>query len=170
MESWGRLWVISFISQTKMSNTYTHPKRFIVALVFAGLFSVIGWAIPEIYYQYIDDTEYYVVKQPVPVNKDRYQPCEDISFIIDRVARKDITGSVKFELARIIDSDSVEKRELAIDNPATLTAGEQIVVITHQLPCDIELGDYYVIGLVEYDVRGHSRTYFWTSESFQVLN
>lgn len=144
--------------------------RVFSALLFAVIFGLLGWAIPETYFRYFDKTQYYVVEQPVSVDKTIYQPCEDTVVTLVRTALVDTIGEFEVDL-RLIDVDGVQfnVNQAHISRVASIAGGKTVVRASYPLPCDIPEGVYFWQATIRYHVNDIEKQYVYVTQTFQVL-
>src|SRR3990172_10155025 len=145
------------------------PMRFLYALVFAFMFSVIGWAIPNIYYQYVDGTVYYTVEQPISVDKTVYKPCKETILITKRNALIDTIAVFSTDLTLVGEDGSEFKvPDGHLNTEASVRKGEVVVKVAYKLPCELADGRYFWQSTMNYSVRGVQKIYTYITEVFEV--
>lgn len=146
------------------------PMRTFSALLFAIIFGLLGWAIPETYFRYFDKTEYYTVEQPVSVDQTIYQPCDDTVITLVRTALVDTIGEFEVDL-RLIDVDGVQfnVNQAHITRVASIAGGKSVVRASYPLPCNLPDGVYFWQATIRYHVNGIEKQYVYVTQTFQVL-
>lgn len=146
------------------------PKRVVLALVFAFHFMLIGWLVPELYFKYFDNTNYYTVVQPVPVDKKWYKPCDDVQVTATRTSLVNVNLDVNIELILRKDGDTIFKVPNGkVHRTATVQQGKGVtILVTYPLPCDLPPGLYYWQIIATYKVHGYDRTYLAVTDTFNV--
>ena len=157
-----------------MIMVYTQNNKFRIAINFVIGFMAFAFAFPFLfnqsrvfYYTHIDKTEYYTIEQPVPVSKDVYESCEKLEMHITRTSQRDFTFLAQYRLIRIENNN-----KQLLDTPfrGVATKGTSEVNPSVDLPCDIELGTYYIEGIFDlYIFDNVTKTYIWRTEIFEVM-
>lgn len=143
--------------------------RFLYAVLFAFLFSFMGWAIPEVYFRYLDKTEYLVVQQPVSVDRKLYAPCERTRLTTKLEAKVDVNVKSLTQLILTNEKgDKIRASEVIEAEAPILADDEHIVSGWLNLPCDLEEGLYYWQGNATFEVNGNEKTISFISETFTV--
>lgn len=145
------------------------PSRVLMALLFAGIFSVIAEFIPNVYFRYFDKMAYYSIEQPISVDKKFYNPCEVTRATIKRVSLINTTASSVIDLV-LVKADKSEEKIINLNRDMAIIKGERVLTVHWPLPCDIPEGKYYWQAVMKYNVNGIERTYSYISETFNVVN
>lgn len=145
------------------------PNRILYAVIFAALFSIVGWAIPEVWYKYIDETEYLVISQPISVDKKLYEPCEETTLTTKLTAKVDLNVSSLTQLVLTNENGDSVRVGRVISAEAPIKAREEHIISgSLPLPCDLKEGAYFWQGNATYSVRGFDRTLSFITETFTV--
>lgn len=154
------------------SFAYRLQQQFIYMLTIGALFSVIGWAVPNLYYHYLDKTEYYSLTQPVSVNQQTYKPCEEVILSAKRIALTDLVVDVSNSLIKIDkDNDDTMIRVYEAPERPNIVVEEttgQPVALVLTLPCNIVDGTYFWQGAVQYELYDSQKTYIYTTDLFKI--
>lgn len=147
-----------------------HPNRIMYALIFALLFSGIGYYAPAFYLENIDKTEYYTMQQPLKMDKITYKPCDTTVLTTTRKSLVDtnITFTRDLKLIRIIDEAHVTIPQARFISDQIVSKGIKVISVALPLPCDLEDGTYYWEGNGIYKVRNIEKNYIYISDSFEV--
>lgn len=145
-----------------------HPTRLLYMGLFALIFMFIGVGVPDIYFKYIDKTEYIKVVQPVHVEQEIYKRGEDISVTIIRTSLINTQGHIVIQLHLVRDNNTESKYILANSEIAIVKSDNEIFYQTYTLPIDIPVGNYHLEAVVNYPYRNLIKTYAWKSESFSI--
>lgn len=143
-------------------------KRIISSIVFALCFSVVGNTLPDIYYEHIDQTEYYTIKQPAMTQKQYYNPCEVVVVEIIRSATINATAESQVELILLDEKGVQTKKKISEGEFNIERSTDQAIQIPFELPCSTTEGKYYIQALVKYEIRNVPKIYVWRSEEFVV--
>jgi len=145
-------------------------KRMVWALIFSVLFMSLGRLIPDVYFQYFDNTPYYTIVQPIPVDKKYYKPCENVQITATRTSQVNTTIDAFIELVLRKDNTAILKVPGSqIHRSSIITRSErQTVLISYPLPCNISEGVYYWQILVKYKVHGYGKEYAAVTDTFNV--
>lgn len=145
------------------------PKRLILAAVFAFHFIVIGWLVPDFYFKYFDNTSYYSIVQPIPVDKKYYKPCENVLLTATRTSLINTTLTANIELILRKDNETIfHVPDAKFQRNATIKEGKITVLVKYPLPCKLPEGLYYWQVIATYRVHGYERQYIAISDTFNV--
>lgn len=147
-------------------------KQFVYMLTIGAMFSIIGWAVPQVYFQYLDTTNYYSLSQPVAVDKTYYAPCEEVILSTKRVSLTDLVVDASNSLIKVNGEDplSIVRVYEAPERPNLVveqSTGKPVAFIL-TIPCDVSDGTYFWQGAVRYTVNDVDKTYIYTTDLFQV--
>lgn len=139
------------------------------SLVIFAVLAGLGRLLPDVYYRYLDTREYYVVEQPVPVDKEVYKACDDTLLVAKRKAMVDLIAVFSTDLT-LINQDGIEYKVPSghIDTEASVRRGEIVVGVIYKLPCDIPEGRYFWQSTMAYEMRDVPKVYTYISEIFEV--
>lgn len=141
-------------------------------LIFTAIFSLLGYILPELYYKYIDKTEYYRTEIPVQLNKKVFSPCDKQIATVKRTAAFDMEVSSTRVLIRVNGANSITRlHETTVvrDNiPVDRTLQPKVVTGTFELPCNLPDGTYYWDLSVRYQYRGNVKYNKNITETFTV--
>lgn len=146
-------------------------KRVFFAIIFASVFIALGGALPDLYFRYLDNTEYYTVSQPIPVNQKWFKPCDDTILTATRTSLVDTQANFAVDL---VLKDVKGNRVLKIPNAhfttdASVQKGEDVTIsVVYKLPCDLADGLYFWQATMKYHVRGYEKFYTYISDTFNV--
>lgn len=135
-------------------------------LLFAAAFMVLGYFIPQFYYQYLDKTQYFVIDNPMIVGGTDFYACDTVTVEVHRKTMYAMQAVSVSEL--VLFSGNVEvaryKKDLSINADSSVTS------TTWDLPCNIKPGTYFFRGVVSYKFRGIDKnTEFYTTQ-FDVIS
>jgi len=153
---------------------YIHRLRanIFYAIIFAILFIVGGYYIPQFYYQHIDSRKYVKIYHPITqvenrmyVNPDNYKPCENAKVFFVRDSEIDTTGIVEIGVFKI---DEFEKD--VYHNKWTVSVDKSRRNLSYNIPikCNMEDGNYFIRGSLEYTYKGVEKTISFTTDNFKV--
>lgn len=137
-------------------------------VLFATMFSVIGYLVPHIYYEFIDQTVYYSFNNPLAVNKQSYKQCEAITMTIDRISKVEGSAITVRNLFLIKDGQEIRVDSQKVD--IILKKGDGIVYSTWFLPCFIDNGTYYYRGEISFVLNEIEKTADFYTEKFNIEN
>ncbi len=144
-------------------------QQIISIVVFATLFTVLGYFVPRFYFQYLDHTEYYHIDSPIEMPNSPYKSCNpSVPITLHRTALVDLYGKSVINLFLIREGNknkvSEGTREMVISK------GESDITTYWPIPCGIISGNYYYDGVVNYQLNGVDRQAFFSTETFVVTN
>lgn len=153
-----------------MKQHILHILKTIPHVILFGLVAAIaGYFIPHTYYQFFDNTQYYIVHNPVMIEEDVTEACGKVDAYINRTSLIDAQGDSVINLSLIReDKDGVSDRVTSLTRRISITKGSGVVITHWNIPCDVAPGDYYFDGVVQYDVRGITKYTPFVSEIFEV--
>lgn len=146
------------------------PTRIVSAVLFALIFSVVGTAIPDIYFRYLDRTQYLQISLPIDVDKEQYTQCDSTLLTTHLNALVDVNVTALTELVLVRDTDQAGIRTGYVLETKTPVRALQDHVVGGLaiLPCDVPPGRYFWQGNATYFVRGVEKNTPFFSESFLV--
>lgn len=153
-----------------------HPNRFLYALIFAGLFSMVGYFVPKIYLQYFDTKNYITFTQPVTFNRKIVHKCDTV---IATTRVKSLVSSkteLQTKIVRIYKDGSLKGVfQYPKSDSFTVTTGEEgkLYTIPIRLPCDkvnFEPGVYIFEAVLFYRVGGVEKTYDIVSDQLTIVS
>lgn len=148
-------------------------EQLVLMMLFAIMFSTVGYFIPKIYFRYFDKTIYYEVQLPIKVKNKIYHPCEFVDVYVIRRSLITVSTRAMIELRLYSEDDKGTKilvdkqfRELAILKSEN---NQFNTVISHWLlPCGISAGRYVFEGVVPHRVNGEDKVTILKTEDFIV--
>lgn len=146
--------------------------RVIAGFVGMILFLLIFQVIPGVYYSYFDSTIYFEVHSTTFTKSEPiYEACEVQQVVFERTSLVDVPVSGIRELAQLVEvnSDEVEFEVYREELVAALDEGRKKIGSEIKIPCTISEGVYVWKFNNEFNVRGISKTYSWTSPKFAVV-
>ena len=153
-------------------NYFDHhfPKRVTAAIIGCFIFILVPIMMTNFYFHYVDDTAYYSVVQPIPVDRKYYKPCDKVNLTLTRTALLNLSLDVNIELVLRKDDQTIAKiTDAQIHrNPSVKKGEKQTVLLSYNLPCNIEDGLYYWQFLATYKIHGYERIYLAISDTFNV--
>lgn len=149
-------------------------KNVLVVMLFITSFNVVGYLLPQIYYQYFDRTEYLKFQDSVEVTLDKYKVCDDVELTFRREAAEDleyqsITQLVLYQIYQEEAEPNTFKKLFFEPQYGIIKKGATNIKIAVPLPCAVEPGEYYFEGAYNYQVKNIKRNTYWTSERFDVI-
>lgn len=132
---------------------------------FAFMFAGVGYFVPEIYFRYVDKTEYYFIQNPIVVENTIVRPCEKITVEINRKSLIATNAVSVRELVLI--KDNVEVARFTTD--IAINLNDSKVHAQWLIPCDVEPGTYMFRGVVSYPFRGQNKTTEFYTTNFEVV-
>lgn len=149
-------------------------QRFLYSLLFAALFSIIGWGVPRFYDRFLDHTVYYDLKAPILLDRKAYKACDMQLATSTRNAKINLEIRFVRGLYRLTKDETGNELgpgalKYSIERMAVVEASkDKTVVAIYQLPCDTTPGIYYWKVAALYKVNGIERTDIFVSENFNV--
>lgn len=134
--------------------------------IFAAAFAILGYFVPQAYYQYFDKTQYFTVETPMQVIGNDFTACDIVPVEVHRKTMFAMQAVSVSEL--VLYNGNVEvaryKKDLSInlDNTAMLT--------TWELPCSLKPGIYFFRGVVKYQFRGIDKQAEFYTTQFNVIS
>lgn len=148
--------------------------RLLILFSFGFLvFITLAHTAPNIYYSYLDNTEYYRIQQPVTVEEDKIKPGSKVTFIFERMAIENLKTENNSNL--LVDNSGVLTR-IAIGQAATFAIvknpSSNFVTLKSKatIPPDAPTGIAHFEGVATYEIHGVRRSYVWISETFEITN
>lgn len=136
---------------------------------FALAFVVIGKLLPDIYYHYLDQTQYYSIDIPVRVDKTVYHPCDTLIMDVSRNSLVDTDATSYLELVLVRDSGAnIEVSKFT--RQIVLSKGQQEIGVPLPIDCNLTPGTYFYQGIVGFTVNGVDKHTPFNTDSFQVIN
>lgn len=151
----------------KLFNLFYDTDRYLWAIVFGLAFVIMGYFAPRIYYEYIDSTNYITVKQPVGTNKKIYQPCEEITFVLERNSMIDSTVVGQYELI-LVKADSNYDIVREYNDTFIVNKDARTITQRYKIPCQLEPGTYFIRGLYIYNFHDVQHQYPIVTDLFTV--
>lgn len=145
-------------------------KRVLYAISGAAVFAFLGFTLPYIYFRYFDNTQYYTVVQPIPVDRKYYKPCDNTILTTTRTSAVDTQATFGVDLVlKDKDSNTILKVPNAhFNTEASVKAGTVTLSVVYKLPCALPDGLYYWQATMKYSVRGFEHQYTYVSDTFNV--
>lgn len=143
-------------------------QRLFHALIGAAIFTILGWGIPHIYYQHLDRTIYYEVKEPVFTDKKEYQAGDTVYLLYQRTARVTSEGHAVLKLNLILDGRKVPLTSSTRD--LVVKEGTEMLQVPFELPENLRNGNYFIEAIVVIYSRDIEKTTQFRSEVFKVVN
>ncbi len=136
--------------------------------LFAILFVLAGSLIPETYYKYIDDTDYWRISGAVQIDRTEYVACDSMRLSFVRESDLTLVATVYSTLYRLREDGNrvqmySDRREHVLLEPGVI-----VVEIDFRLPCYLPDGQYYLEHTLLYEVSGAQRAYRFRTPVFQV--
>jgi hypothetical protein len=140
--------------------------RIFNTLIFMATFVLVGTLLPYLYYEYVDQTNYYHIEVPVMTTEKEYKPCDTVIVPVTRKSLVDKNGELRIELIRVENDKNYEvettKYEVLIEE------GTQTRLVQQQIPCNEQPGFYFLKGRISFEVHGVERFYEFTTNTFEV--
>lgn len=145
------------------------PNRLKYAIIFAFVFSVVGYLVPDAYYRYLDDTKYLTVRQPASLDQKTYEPCSPTGIVtrIESQVDLQVTSLTQLVLVRA-DNDFERVGDVLTDDIPIRALEDHIMRTNVELPCNIEDGIYFWQGNMNYKIRGYNKNVSFITETFTV--
>lgn len=146
------------------------PKRLLMALVGASFFFLMSVLVPDLYFHYLDHTQYIQITQPVSMDKDQYQPCEKTILTTTLTALIDTPVHSITQLVLIKEGSGVERINGSI-HEGTIPVrqlGPHLISGSMNLPCNVSPGNYLWQGVATYQIHGYDRNISFTTSTFRV--
>lgn len=150
-----------------------HRLQAIIVGGFIGafLFMIMGYFVPYYYYGYIDHSEhYYIIPNPLTVdNRDTpFKPCDIVLLKGKRTSDIAFTTNTSIDLKRVAQDGETTKIFTSQSQFHNVEQGDINIESEFLLPCNLNTGVYHLSGVVEYEIWGIRKTYYWESERFNV--
>jgi len=147
--------------------------RLVYVLLFATLFVVLGYIIPQIYFKYFDRTLYYSVQQPASVDREVYKPCDKLVVTIVRTSLINVSAHATVQIYLVNVEGKIIKHNPLFDGSVLIEiTNKAVVYLSYIVPCDLIDGKYYLKAIVDYTVPSTNirKNYIWVTDSFTVSN
>lgn len=136
--------------------------------IFAFAFSFIGWALPQTYYKYIDDTDYLVVRYPMSVEPSEVEACDDITVFSTYTALDDIQAISYNDWMRLNEDGTYTKVDTT-SRSGNFPKGEgETFSVDLEVPCRLDPGTYFISGVKKYTHKDAERSYSFITDAFHV--
>ncbi len=143
-------------------------KQALCMLVFSAAFSILGYFVPHIYYEYYDTTEYLTIQTPIRVDKETYRPGDEATLSSTYTALTDIVAKSYNNWIRINNDGAVTKVGAAENIIIYLKAENAPFSVTVTIPESFKSGNYFLSGIKEYKINGVTKQYAFVTETFTV--
>lgn len=151
-------------------NDESLPTRIVSAVLFALIFSILGTSIPDIYFKYIDKTQYLKVTLPIDVDRELYQPCDTTTLTTHLNAVVDVNVNSLTELILVREDAAAIRTGYVLETKTPVRALQDHAIGGKAvIPCDVEPGRYFWQGNATYFVRGVEKNTPFYSETFNVV-
>jgi hypothetical protein len=149
-------------------------ERLVYMALFSATFSIVGYFLPKVYFQYIDKTEYINIKQPVSSEFTEYKVGDNAGLIISTKSKADMAVKQSAKIVHV-NGQQVSTQLSDGDTPDTIVlekTKDYVVRKTNSLyiPCNAIPGTNYFQVIFEYEINGVDKTYSYISNTFQVLD
>lgn len=132
-----------------------------------AVFSLSGFLLPYLFYQYVDKREYYKIEVPVLTNQQEYKPCDTVAVPVTRNAEIDVNGTVFVELLKIEQGNvNIEIETQKVD--VLIEKGRQTRLLLQKIPCEAQTGFYQIFGRVSFKVHGVDHNHDFVTNTFEV--
>lgn len=144
-------------------------KRVATALLVGFLFMIIGSGLPDMYYRYLDKTQYLTIVQPISIDKKFYHPCDAMTLTTKITSSLDVNVKTLTQLVLVRQDSSTEIASRTIEVEIPIRAqNAQITSGSLKLSCSLINGTYFWQGTATYPVRGYNHTVSFISETFTI--
>jgi len=152
---------------THISNQW---KYMMIGMALFSLTSISLRLLGQLYYQHFDNTIYYKIFSPIPVERKQVQECSYVNAYVHRVVLTPITGTVFRQLV-LINIDTHQKMHISqkYTNSFEANMGDETIIHHWKLPCDIPLGWYQFEGVVDYKVGNIEKKTIYQTELFEIV-
>lgn len=156
-----------------MFKTYldSHLPQRLFSALFMALFAIlVPRMLLDVYFRFLDKTEYITITQPVSIDKKQYMPCETV--ILTTQVKSSIDTNVhsltqliliREDDSHFIASGSADARDIPIRS-----SGPKVISGSITLPCNLGDGRYFWQGNASYTVRGYQKNTSFISDTFNV--
>jgi len=152
-----------------MNKYFDHFVKNINTIVLMGItFMLAGYLIPHIYYEFIDTTNYYSIKNPVEVLEKEYEPCDTVPIYLVRNSAIDSQGQSIINL-NLIKDDSSQERVDTVIKVVSINKGEGQITLNWEIDCNAKAGEYYFGGTMSYKVREFTKYSPFNTVPFTVV-
>lgn len=139
-------------------------------LLSAILFTMAGYIIPHIYFEFFDKTDYYKIKNPVEVDLRDYEPCQSVKVYMIRESL--LTGQgrsiINLNLIKKDDRGGNERVDTQI-NTISFTEASGLVILNWKIACDATPGEYFFEGTMAYKIREFEKYSAFKTINFTVV-
>lgn len=148
----------------------TMKNRLINAIIVGIFFVVAGYLIPQTYYSYLDNTNYYQINN-VSIDKEFYAPGDDVIVTISRTSLVNANATAVRELVllQIEGEDQIFDEVYRVIDQSSIDVGTQIIKVHFQLPQNLREGEYFWRGTIAFDVREREKTVSFTTPTFDIV-
>lgn len=149
-------------------------ERLVYMALFSATFSIVGYFVPKIYYQYLDQTEYIHIKQPVSTEVSEYKKGENAGLLISTKSKINVSVEQTAKLIHI-NGNQVATQLSDADTPDVIVlekTEDYVIRKTNSLyiPCNALTGTNFFQVNFTYELNGVKKTYSYISDTFRVLD
>lgn len=136
------------------------------------IFLAIGYYAPRIYINNFDKTDYITITQPIPLDKDIYRHCDNITLLANINSKINVRAKVSIQLIEASDKSlkplmSSEGTYLFVEGKNLESA--EIPLKEFEKNCDRKPGIYFFRGIITYKYKDDERTYSYITTTFKLL-
>lgn len=147
----------------------TMENRIINAIIVGIFFVVAGYLIPQTYYSFLDNTNYYQINN-VTIDREVYAPGDEVVVTINRTSlvNANATSVRELVLLQIENESQIFDEVYKTTTQTSLTKGSEIIKVHFQLPETLKEGEYFWRGTIAFDVREREKTASFTTPTFDI--
>lgn len=147
-------------------------ERLVYMALFSATFSIVGYFVPKIYYQYLDPTEYIHIKQPVSTEVSEYKKGDNAGLILSTRSKINVSVEQTAKLIHI-NGNQVATQLSDADTPDVIVlekTNDYVIRKTNSLyiPCNAITGTNFFQVNFTYELNGVKKTYSYISDTFRV--
>lgn len=151
-----------------MKNFISHLHTSFNSMAIGALvFIAAGYAIPNVYFSFVDSTNYYTIKNPVEVELRDYQACESAKVYMIRESLLTSQGRSIINL-NLVKTSGHERVDTQIKD-ISFTEGSGLIILNWNIACNTLPGEYFFEGTMAYKVRGFQKYSNFKTINFQVV-
>lgn len=134
---------------------------------FLVLFVLVTPVLQKVAIQNIPSSYYLTISEPVTVEKNNYKAGEQVKLIINQNSK--ITSNSYTVRELILYSEQGREIVIKSDNiVGVVRQGERSIEILFELPNDLKNGNYFIRGLLVFNVMSVEKNIDWISSGFNV--
>lgn len=145
-------------------------NRFITALVFALIFSLVGYFLPKAYFEFADPKNFYEIESPLSVQPEEVEGCQTVTVSGKVVSHVVVQAQAQRELV-LVDVDGEETVAKFTEKVDLNTTPDEGIFFKREveIPCGIDTGIYFFRGRVDFRIHESLKSVEFYTETFEII-